>query len=121
MFRLGFDLLNGSYVFNLTNEDLSWAKDDSGWTPLMIAASVKDSEETLSLLLAKGADVNQKSKSPGRKDEFYRPGLMLTGFYCFQTTVVRQVEAGSENCLAETPALISVIDSPALRSVQKQP
>jgi len=31
----------------------------------MISASVRDSEETLSLLLAKGADVNEKSMSPG--------------------------------------------------------
>ncbi|KAH8199052.1 hypothetical protein TruAng_006790 [Truncatella angustata] len=34
-------------------------QDDSGWTPLMIAASVKDGEKLVSLLLGWGADVNQ--------------------------------------------------------------
>ena len=34
-----------------------------GWTPLMIAASVKDSENLVEYLLSKGADVNEKSKS----------------------------------------------------------
>lgn len=33
-----------------------------GWTPLMIAASVKDSEKLVEYLLSKGADVNEKSK-----------------------------------------------------------
>jgi 26S proteasome non-ATPase regulatory subunit 10 len=37
-------------------------QDDIGWTPLMIAASVKDGEKIVDLLLAKGADVNQTSK-----------------------------------------------------------
>ena len=36
-------------------------QDASGWTPLMIAASVKDGEKVVDLLLAKGADVNQTS------------------------------------------------------------
>jgi ankyrin repeat protein len=38
-------------------------QDDSGWTPLMIAASVKDAEKIVDLLLSKGADVNEKSSS----------------------------------------------------------
>lgn len=33
-----------------------------GWTPLMIAASVKDSEKLVEFLLSKGADPNEKSK-----------------------------------------------------------
>jgi 26S proteasome non-ATPase regulatory subunit 10 len=37
-------------------------QDDSGWTPLMIAASVKDGEKIVDLLLSKGADVNEKSE-----------------------------------------------------------
>ncbi|KAH6646504.1 ankyrin repeat domain-containing protein [Truncatella angustata] len=37
-------------------------EDDSGWTPLMIAASVKDGEKLVSLLLGWGADVNQTSE-----------------------------------------------------------
>ncbi|KAI5864980.1 ankyrin repeat-containing domain protein [Durotheca rogersii] len=37
------------------------AEDDSGWTPLMIAASVKDGDKTVELLLSRGADVNQKT------------------------------------------------------------
>ncbi|KAI1180556.1 hypothetical protein F4777DRAFT_528463 [Nemania sp. FL0916] len=36
-------------------------EDDSGWTPLMIAASVKDGEAVVDTLLQRGADVNQKS------------------------------------------------------------
>ncbi|KAK3693897.1 ankyrin repeat-containing domain protein [Podospora appendiculata] len=42
------------------------AQDDIGWTPLMIAASVKDSDKIVDLLLAKGADVNQKNSPPLR-------------------------------------------------------
>lgn len=37
-------------------------KDGSGWTPLMIAVSLKESEELVGLLLGKGADVNAKSE-----------------------------------------------------------
>lgn len=33
-----------------------------GWSPLMIAASVKDSEKLVEFLLSKGADPNEKSK-----------------------------------------------------------
>ncbi|KAK3363023.1 ankyrin repeat domain-containing protein [Lasiosphaeria hispida] len=36
-------------------------QDDIGWTPLMIAVSVKDSDKVVDLLLSKGADVNQKT------------------------------------------------------------
>ncbi|KAH7326704.1 ankyrin repeat-containing domain protein [Stachybotrys elegans] len=36
-------------------------QDGSGWTPLMIAASIPDSERILSLLLQKDADVNGKT------------------------------------------------------------
>lgn len=39
-------------------------QDDSGWTPLMIAASVKDSDKIVDLLLTKGADINQTSEIP---------------------------------------------------------
>ncbi len=38
-------------------------QDDSGWPPLMIAASVKDGEAIVDLLLSRGADVNEKSLS----------------------------------------------------------
>jgi len=37
-------------------------QDDSGWTPLMIAASVKDADKVADILLARGADVNQTSE-----------------------------------------------------------
>ncbi|TLS27347.1 hypothetical protein PpBr36_05100 [Pyricularia pennisetigena] len=37
-------------------------QDDSGWTPLMIAVSIKDGEKLVDLLLSKGADVNEKSE-----------------------------------------------------------
>jgi len=42
----------------MTNTD----QDDSGWTPLMIAASLKDGDDVVALLLQRGADVNQKSE-----------------------------------------------------------
>ncbi|KAF2964521.1 hypothetical protein GQX73_g9066 [Xylaria multiplex] len=38
-------------------------EDDSGWTPLMIAASVKDGEAIVDILLQRGADVNQKNSN----------------------------------------------------------
>lgn len=37
-------------------------KDGSGWTPLMIAASLKEGEGLVQMLLGKGADVNAKSR-----------------------------------------------------------
>ncbi|KAL2199579.1 putative proteasome regulatory protein [Corynascus similis CBS 632.67] len=37
--------------------------DDSGWTPFMIAASVKDSDKVADILLARGADVNQTNNN----------------------------------------------------------
>ncbi|KAL0936658.1 ankyrin repeat-containing protein [Colletotrichum truncatum] len=36
-------------------------QDGSGWTPLMIAASLKDGESLVNLLLQKGADINLKN------------------------------------------------------------
>ena len=39
-------------------------QDESGWTPLMIAASVKDAEPLVDLLLDRGANVDEKSKWP---------------------------------------------------------
>ncbi|KAI0845635.1 ankyrin repeat-containing domain protein [Daldinia vernicosa] len=38
-------------------------EDGSGWTPLMIAASVKDGGAVVELLLSRGADVNQKNNN----------------------------------------------------------
>jgi len=38
-------------------------QDGSGWTPLMIAVSLKDGEELVKLFLRKGADVNAKTFS----------------------------------------------------------
>jgi len=38
-------------------------QDGSGWTPLMIAVSLKDGEDLVNLFLNKGADVNQTSKT----------------------------------------------------------
>lgn len=35
-----------------------------GWTPLMIAASVKEGDAVVDLLLQKGADVSIKSEPP---------------------------------------------------------
>ena len=36
-------------------------KDGAGWTPLMIASSLKEGDALVKLLLQKGADVNAKS------------------------------------------------------------
>jgi 26S proteasome non-ATPase regulatory subunit 10 len=41
---------------------LTFVKDGSGWTPLMIAVSLKDGDELVELFLRKGADVNSKSE-----------------------------------------------------------
>lgn len=40
-------------------------QDDMGWTALMIAASVKESEKLVEFLLSKGADPNEKSELLG--------------------------------------------------------
>lgn len=37
-------------------------QDGSGWTPLMIASSLRDGDDVVDLLLAKGADVSCKSQ-----------------------------------------------------------
>lgn len=37
-------------------------QDGSGWTPLMIAVSLKEGEDLVNLFLSKGADVNETSK-----------------------------------------------------------
>ena len=39
------------------------AQDGSGWTALMMAASLKDSDALVDLLLAKGADANEKTNN----------------------------------------------------------
>lgn len=39
------------------------AQDGSGWTPLMMASSLKDGEAVTDLLLAKGADTNEKTNN----------------------------------------------------------
>ncbi|KAI9713898.1 MAG: hypothetical protein M1820_000628 [Bogoriella megaspora] len=38
-------------------------QDASGWTPLMMASSLKDGEALVALLLSKGADVNMKNNN----------------------------------------------------------
>ncbi|KAK8186813.1 ankyrin repeat-containing domain protein, partial [Phyllosticta paracitricarpa] len=38
-------------------------QDGSGWTPLMMAASLKDSDELVDLLISRGADVNIKNNN----------------------------------------------------------
>jgi hypothetical protein len=37
-------------------------QDGAGWTPLMIAVSLKEGEDLVKLFLSKGADVNAKSE-----------------------------------------------------------
>lgn len=37
-------------------------QDGSGWTPLMIAVSIKDGEAMVGFLIGQGADVNAKSE-----------------------------------------------------------
>lgn len=43
------------------HSDLLSQQDDSGWTPFMIAASIKDGDKVADILLSRGADVNQTS------------------------------------------------------------
>ena len=38
-------------------------QDSSGWTPLMIASSLREADDIVDLLLNKEADVNAKSES----------------------------------------------------------
>lgn len=42
----------------------STVQDGSGWTPLMIASSLKEGDALVDLLLSKEADVNVKSTLP---------------------------------------------------------
>ncbi|KAF2842450.1 ankyrin [Patellaria atrata CBS 101060] len=44
------------------------AQDGLGWTPLMMAASLRDGEEVLELLLSRGAEVNIQTISEGHAD-----------------------------------------------------
>ena len=37
-------------------------QDSAGWTPLMIASSLRDGDDLVDVLLSKEADVNAKSK-----------------------------------------------------------
>lgn len=41
---------------------VSYVQDGLGWTPLMIAASVKDGEDMVTWLTGRGADVGEKSE-----------------------------------------------------------
>ena len=50
-------------------------QDDIGWSPLMISASVPESEPVLKLLIQRGADINLKSEIPTPK--FKRKGLTM--------------------------------------------
>ncbi|KAI4103954.1 MAG: hypothetical protein LQ339_004071 [Xanthoria mediterranea] len=55
-------------------------QDGSGWTPLMIASSLREGETMVDLLIAKDADVNIKTQKP---NEFKPPKFRLqrTAFY----------------------------------------
>lgn len=51
------------YSPRVGNADIRfYSQDQSGWSPLMIAANVQDSEEVLGILLRKDPNVNQKSR-----------------------------------------------------------
>ncbi|OMP88141.1 Ankyrin repeat-containing protein, partial [Diplodia seriata] len=52
-----------SQLIHTQNFDVD-AQDGSGWTPLMMAASLKDADELVDLLLSRDADVNMKSGQP---------------------------------------------------------
>lgn len=41
---------------------LHFGQDASGWTPLMIAASIREGDDLVDMLLSKEADVNAKSR-----------------------------------------------------------
>ena len=61
-----------------------YTQDSSGWTPLMIAASLRDADDIVDLLLNKEADVNAKSKSHFMQEPVYF-ALSLFLFFLFQT------------------------------------
>ena len=48
-----------------------YIQDSSGWTPLMIASSLRDADDIVDLLLNKEADVDAKSKSRLFQNWFY--------------------------------------------------
>ncbi|KAI9881020.1 MAG: hypothetical protein M1830_008902 [Pleopsidium flavum] len=50
-------------------------QDGSGWTPLMIASSLREGDELVDMLLRKEADVNLKSMSRSFQD--YVQGVLL--------------------------------------------
>lgn len=52
-------------------------QDGSGWTPLMIASSLKEGDALVDLLLSKDADVNMKSVSLTSLSEFEVRQLMV--------------------------------------------
>lgn len=58
-------------------------QDDSGWTPLMIAVSIKDGEKLVDLLLGKGADVNEKSEITHRADVPLSHSLIYKGLLSY--------------------------------------
>lgn len=59
------------YLSNIANP-IDIQQDGSGWTPLMIAASLKDAEgdKIIDLLLRKEADVTMKNNSGQVRDNF---------------------------------------------------
>lgn len=42
---------------------LTYMQDASGWTPLMIAASLREGDDLVDMLLSKEAEVNVKSRT----------------------------------------------------------
>lgn len=65
--------------FAIRQSLIACTQDGSGWTPLMIASSLKNGDELVDMLLAKGSDVNAKSKFPldHLRSYFRNSGYML--------------------------------------------
>lgn len=53
------------------------AQDGLGWTPLMMAASLKDADEVVDLLLSRDAGVNVKSTWPGLESPYWNLQTVL--------------------------------------------
>ena len=57
-------------------------QDSSGWTPLMIASSLRDADDIVDLLLNKEADVNAKSESCLIQEPFLFHYFLSSSFSC---------------------------------------
>ncbi|KAI6714012.1 hypothetical protein JHW43_003442 [Diplocarpon mali] len=81
-------------------------QDGSGWTPLMIAVSLKDGDELVDLLLRKEADVNTKSTpplSPAKEPSLISQHLDFTGQTALHFLASKKNHTLAKRLLSHTP------------------